>query len=54
MKTSDAWTEQVAFVDCPECGETIELGSGLIWSEPIELECPECAETFLVNAPDES
>lgn len=51
MKTSEAWTEEVSFVDCPECSETIELGSGVIFGDALEIECPKCAECFKVEVP---
>lgn len=51
QKTAEAWNEEIAYVDCPECEATIELGSGLIWDDAFEQECPKCAESFLVVRP---
>lgn len=51
-KRAEAWNEEVAYVDCPECGTTIELESGLIWEEGFEQECPKCFESFIVEKPE--
>lgn len=51
QKRAESWNEEVAYVDCPECDETIELGSGLIWDGTMQWDCPKCAESFLVEAP---
>lgn len=52
QKRSQAWNEEVAYVDCPVCEETIEIGSGLVFSAPVEWECPRCMSRFLVEAPE--
>lgn len=47
LKTSQAWTEVVAYVECPHCDHTIELGTGLIWSAEKDREtCPNCGKEF--------
>jgi hypothetical protein len=51
VKKTEAWIEEVAFCECPECSWSIELGTGLVWSEPLEMKCDDCGETFMVEAP---
>ena len=51
MKTAQAWEETVAYVDCPECRETIEIGAGVVWSGvDCEQTCAKCGTTFKVES----
>jgi hypothetical protein len=49
LKTSTPWIEEVMFVDCAECGESIELGTGVSISEGYEETCTECGADFWVE-----
>ncbi len=49
MKKARTWTEEVVFVACPECEETIELGVDVVISEGEELECEHCQKPFLIT-----
>jgi hypothetical protein len=48
---AQSWNEEVTFVDCPACSETIELGSGVIFGDSLEEDCPKCKVTFHVVPP---
>lgn len=51
MKSAHIWTEEVAFVDCPHCGETEELGSGLIFDDAHVERCPKCQLEYFQYPP---
>jgi hypothetical protein len=52
-KTAQAWIEEVAFVECPDCHDTVELGSGVSFSDGDEASC-NCGSSFKILAPAES
>lgn len=54
MKHVNAWSEECFFVECPKCGETEELGSGIIFSGPPEQKECTCGEVFMVHDPDDN
>lgn len=43
------WLEQVAFVDCPYCHESCDLGADVCWGNLEPYECDHCARTFLLE-----
>lgn len=49
MKTSKAWKEEITFVACPECEETIELGVDVISVDGEEYDCEHCGTAFLIE-----
>lgn len=51
MKEATAWTEEVAFVACPYCEETNDIGSGVVWSNPETETCTSCGKEFLCHPP---
>ncbi len=44
-----SWTERVVYVECPECREVEEIGSGVIWSDPATWWCSKCNKEFEVE-----
>lgn len=49
MVKATAWTEAVCYIECPECGETEELGSGILWGEKDIWMCDKCKKEFEVD-----
>lgn len=49
MQKSEAWIEEVTYVTCPVCQETIELGPSAICSEGDTYEC--CEKEFEIVPP---
>jgi hypothetical protein len=49
MKKAITWTESVCYIECPECEETEELGSGVIWGEKDNWVCGKCKLEFEVD-----
>jgi hypothetical protein len=53
MRETTAWTEIIAFCECPACGESTELGSGVSFGDKPDAEqCGRCGCKFLVWGPD--
>jgi transcription elongation factor Elf1 len=52
MKKSTVWTEEVTFVECPECGEPHALGTDVSVNKGgTTIECEECGARFLAVDP---
>lgn len=49
MTKATSWTEKVAYIECPDCGETEELGSGIIWGNDKTWMCNKCKKSFEVD-----
>ena len=50
--TAKAWSELVWFAECPNCEESVELGTGVSFSEGAEATCAECGTEFLLPKQD--
>jgi len=51
MKCSQAWVEEISYVACPECGDTIDLGAGIIVSAG-DVEVCKCGCDFKIIEPE--
>ena len=51
MKSARAFYQKCLYVDCPYCGNTVELGEGIVLDEEDVEVCGKCQKTFICEEP---
>lgn len=52
MRTARTWIEEVTFVECPYCGESMELGTEVVVNDGEVLDCDKCDKKFSIKRGD--